>query len=64
MAGSMAVKGLFGLCLAGFTAWLWLVSWADVRDCLWHVQRIVLGTVWVKNLDCLKACLELIFMAC
>ena len=66
MVDSMAVKGLFGLCLASLMA-LWLVcGWfcGLICDCLWHVQRIVLGTVWVTNLDCLGACLGPVFMPC
>ena len=55
------VKGLFGLCLAGFMivfiACLWMVLWAGFFLLLWHVQIIVLGIVWVKNMDYLGACL-------
>ena len=57
VAGSIVVKGLFELCLAAFMAVLRpIYGWfcGLICDCLWHVQRVVLRTVWIKkNLDCL-----------
>ena len=49
-----AVKGLFRLFKNGLWPFLWLVCgqfYGLNCECLWHVQRIVLGTVWIKNLD-------------
>ena len=53
MAGSMAVKGLIGLYLASFMVVFLLFCgrfYELICDCLWHVQRIVLGAIWIKNI--------------
>ena len=53
MAGSMAIKGLIGLYFASFMV-IFLPFCGRfcelICDCLWHVQRIVLGDVWIKNM--------------
>ena len=53
-------------CLDCVWPFLWPVCgwfYESICDCLWYVQRIVLGTVWVKNLYYLRAFLESVFMA-
>ena len=46
MASFLAFKGLFGW-------FLWPVCGLFcglISDCLWHVQKVVLETVWIKKI--------------
>ena len=63
----MAIKGLFGLFLNSLWSFLWHFYghfYWPICECLWHVQRIVLGTVWFKILvhgmfkGCFRGCLD------
>ena len=50
-------KGLFGLFKTSLWPFLWPICGCfcgPICECLWHVQNIVLGAVWIrnKNLDC------------
>ena len=50
----MVVKGLFRQFKNDLWPFLWPVcgQFCGLNcECLWHVQRIVLGVVWIKNMD-------------
>ena len=45
-------KGLFGLFKNSLWPFLWPICGrfcGSICECLWHVQNIVLGAVWVRN---------------